>query len=308
VKRTAFVAALAALPSVARGQTSAPVVRIAATIADNYAEAYYARELGLYAKAGLNVEVLTLASGAAIAAAVAGGAVDVGIATPVSLASAATRGIPFVYIVGAAITNVRVPSGLVCVQSASPIRGPKDLEGKTIGVPSLGSSGDLALRLWLVQGGADLATVHIVETSFAAMGPAIERGRLDAAEISEPALTGALSANNVRSIGDPFLAFGPEILVAGWFATSGFVQKNPERSRKVAGVLADAGRWANAHHDESAEILARLSGIDIAVIHKIARPIFVDELRPAQIQSQLDAALKFGLLNRAVAASEIIAR
>jgi NitT/TauT family transport system substrate-binding protein len=310
LRRAAFLAAsaaLAATPRLTRAQT-APAVRIGATLADNYAEAYFANELGLFAKAGLTVDVQTLASGAAIASAVAGGAIDIGIATPVSLAGAVSRGVPFVYVCAAAITNERVPSGLVCVPRTSPLRGPKDLAGKTVGVPSLGSSGDLALRLWLFQAGVDPAKARIVETPFGTMGPGVESGRFDAAEISEPALTAALGANNLRSVGDPFLSFGPEMLVAGWFATTAFVQKNAELVRRVAAVLIEAGRWSNAHHDESAVILARLTGIDVAVIRRMARSIFVDELRVGQIQSQLDAALKFGFITRAVGAAELIAR
>jgi len=291
-----------------RAQTSGPVIRIAATPFDNYAQAYYAQELGLFAKAGLNVEVQSLASGAAIASAVAGGAVDVGVATPVSLANAVSRGVPFTIIAAGALTNVRVPSGLVCVQASSSIRGPKDFEGKTIAIPALGTAGDLAIRAWLAQAGVDPAKVRIIEAPFTSMGPGVERGTYDGAEISEPVLSSALVQNNLRSVGDPFLAISREMLISGWFANSAFVQKNPDVVKKLAAALYEAGRWGNTHHDESALMLAKLTKIDVAVIRGMTRSIYVDALRASDLQGQLDVAFKFGFLNRPVAASELIGR
>jgi NitT/TauT family transport system substrate-binding protein len=294
-------------PLSALAQT-APLVRIATSPAESYAQAFFAQDTGLFQKAGLNVEVQLLSTGSAVSAGVAGGAVDVGVATTVNLANAIVRGIPFVLIAPAIITTAKVPGGLLCVAKSSPIRTAKDLEGKIIAVPALKQLADLAARVWLAKGGADVSRVQIVETAFSDMGPGIERGTYAAAIISEPALTNAMSRNNLRSLADPYQAIAPEYMVAGWFTTAQFAQKNPEIVRKVAAALTEAGRWANTHHTETAAIVARITKVDLETIRNGIRPIYGEEIRPAEIQPQLDAALKFGFLSRAVNASELIGR
>jgi NitT/TauT family transport system substrate-binding protein len=79
--------ALVAAPATAQALQN---LRVAATPNDTYAEAYYALDTGFFRRAGLNVELTTLNNGAAVSSAVASGAIDVGVSTPVQLANAIT--------------------------------------------------------------------------------------------------------------------------------------------------------------------------------------------------------------------------
>jgi len=59
---------------------SAPVkVRIGSVAADTYAEGFYALDLGFFDKAGLSVDITPFSNGAAMAAAAAGGSIDIGV-------------------------------------------------------------------------------------------------------------------------------------------------------------------------------------------------------------------------------------
>jgi NitT/TauT family transport system substrate-binding protein len=305
-----FLALLTAwgAPQAGSAQSTAPLVRIASSAAETYAQAFYALELGLYQKAGLNVEVQTLSTGAAVSSAVAGGAVDIGVATTVNLANAIVRGVPFVMIAPAAMTTVKNPTGLICVAKSSTIRTAKDFDGQTIAVPALKQTADLAVRAWLAQGGVDPAKVRIIEAPFAEMGPALERGTYGAATLSEPALNRALKLGNVRCIADPFQAIAPEFMFAAWFTTKEFAQKNPDAVRRIAGILAEAGKWANSHHFESAAVVAKVTKIDVETIRAEVRPLYAEDIRLAEIQPQLDAGYKFGFLTRPVNASELLGR
>ena len=295
------------VPRRARSQT-APVIRIGTSPAEAYAQPLYAQDAGIFQKAGLNVDIQVLANGAAVSAGVAGGALDFGISTIVSLANAVTRGVPFLMIAPAAMTTAKAPAGLLCVAKSSSYRTAKDLEGKVIAVPALKQVVDLAVRVWLAKGGADPAKAQIVETAFADMGPGVERGTYAAAAISEPSLTNAMKNNNLRVIGDAYGAIGPEYTIAGWITTTGYQQKNPEIVRKVAAALLEAARWANTHHNESAAIVARVTKVDLDTIRNEVRPVYEEQLSMAEIQPQLDAAVKYGFLTRAVNASELVGR
>jgi NitT/TauT family transport system substrate-binding protein len=296
-----------ALPREAASQ-AAPAIRIGTSPAEAYAQPFYAQDAGFFQRAGLNVDVQLLANGATVSAAVAGGALDFGVSTIVSLANAITRGVPFVMIAPAAMTTAKAPSGLLCVAKSSPYHSAKDLEGKTIAVPALKQVVDLAVRVWMTKGGADPAKAQIVESSFADMGPGIERGTFAGAVISEPSLTFALNHNDLRVLGDVYSSVAPDYVISGWITTTGYRDKNPEVVRKVSAALLDAGRWANTHHNESAAIVSRVTKVDVETIRNEIRPIYEEQLSVAAIQPQLDAALKFGFLTRAVNATELVGR
>lgn len=304
----ALVAAVGGNPGATSAQPAPPLVRIATSAAETYAQAFYAQDLGLYQKAGLNVEVQALATGAAVSQAVAGGAVDVGVATTINLANAITRGVPFVAIAPSAMTTPKNPTGLLCVAKSSAYKMAKDFEGQTIAVPALKQTADLAVRVWITKGGADLAKVHIIEGPFAEMGPSLERGTYAGATISEPALSNALKSGRVRCIADVFGAIAPSYMFAAWFTTKEFAEKNPELVRKVAAALTEAGKWANAHHFESAAIVSKVNKVDVDTIRGGVRPLYAEEIRTSEIQPQLDAGLKFGFLTRPVTANELLER
>jgi NitT/TauT family transport system substrate-binding protein len=304
---SAAAAAVAGASLAARGQ-AAPLVRFATSPTEGYAQAFFAQDAGLFAKAGVNADVQIVSTGAAISAAVAGGTVDVGVATIVNLANAVTRGIPFVLIAPAVLATPKVPPGLLCVATASPIRNAKDFEGKIIAVPALRQVADLAVRVWLSKGGADPAKVQIVEAPFPEMGAGVERGTYAGAAISEPALSAALNRNVVRSLADPYAAIAPEYAIAGWFTTAAYLQKYPDAVRRAAAALMESGRWANTHRSETAAIVARITKTDAEAIRNAPRPLFGEDMKLAEIQPQLDAAFKFGFLSRAVSASELAGR
>lgn len=295
----------ALLPSALRAQATLPI-RVGATPNDTYAEAYYALDRGFFTKVGLAAEVTTLMNGAAVAAAVASGSLDVGVSGPVQTAQAYTRGIPFTIVAAGALSTAKSAAGLLCVAKASPIQSAQDLIGKAVAVNALRTTGDLSLHVWLAKSGVDATTVHVVEVPIAEMGAAIEQGRIAAAVISEPALSIALRANNLRILSDISAAMAPQYLVSEWFTTTTFVQANPETIRRFVSAIYATARWANAHQDESALILAKVTKMDVALIREGMRAPYADALRASDIQPQLDFAAKYGYLARPVETDEIV--
>lgn len=248
------------------------------------------------------------ANGPIVASAVASGTLDVGIGSAITIANGAERGIPFVIIAPATLQTSKSPTGLMCTAKSSTIRGPKDLEGKTIAVSGLRQAGDLAVRVWLTKAGVDLGKVQIVETSFAEMGPGLERGTYAAANMSNPTLSRALKLDVIRCFADPYAAIAPTYMMGVWYTTRDFAQKNPDLVRKLAAVMLETGHWANTHPDETAVIVSRITKIDADTIRNETRPIFAESMTPADLQPQLDAAYKFGLLPHTMSASELLLR
>ena len=310
IRRRTFIASAAAslaVPLAARpARAQAVAVRMATSPAESYAEPFYAKEAGIFAKNGIDAQIQLLGTGAAVSAALAGGSIDVGIGTIVSIASAIERGVPFVMIAPAQLTTPAAPTALLCVEKNSTIQTPKDFEGKTVAVPALKQIVDLVMLAWMEKGGADPNKVQLIEVHFSDMGPGLDRGTFAGAIIADPSLTYALAKNNIRALANPFLALAPEFTGAGWITTKSYQQKNGETVRRVADSLLEAAHWANTHHPESAEIVSKITKVPVTAIEHEKRTIYCESMKNANLQVQLDAALKYGYINRPITEAQLL--
>ena len=291
----------------ASAQAPAPLnVRVAATANDTYASAYFAQDMGFFTRAGLNVDLETMNNGAAIAAALSAGSMDIGVATPIILANASLHGLPVVIVAAGAISLTGTTSVALCVAANSPLKMPKDFEGKTIAVNALHTGTEVNLEAWMRQGGSDISKVKLVEITFSAMGQALESARIDGAVMTEPAMTVAIGSNNVKILADLDKVVAPVYVNSCWFAMHDFAQKNPELVRRFQSAIYAAQKWANGHHAESAAILAKYSKMDLDLVRRMNRSTFAEGLRVADIQTFLDFGAKYGLIARPVSAAGLV--
>lgn len=308
--RGAFLAsssvALAALAATrASAQSSAPI-RIGSTTNDSYAEPFYAREQGLFEKAGLNVEVFPFPNGGAVTAAVAGNAVDVGITNPISLANAVEHGLPFLFFAAAGMYN---PDEVVlCVAADSPIKSAQELEGKTLATTALRGSNSLEISAWIDHMGGDSTKVQFVEMPMITMAAAIARGAVAAGEIAEPALSIAKNAGTVRVIGHPLDVYGRGFMVGGWFSRTDYLAANAATVRRLIAVIYETARWANSHRNESAAILAKYSKIDLTLARSMNRAVYATSFGPQMFQSYLDLGYKYKYIGRHFDGATLVAK
>ena len=300
-------ASVALGPQRLRAATEAPTtLRIGQVPSDVYGEALYAQELGSFSRAGFAASLSDFNNGSAMAAALAGGAIDVGITDPLSIANAALHSIPFVFIAGAAVYRSAVATTRLCVAKGSSLQRAVDLEGRSVAVIALGSVMSTAVKAWLTQNGADVAKVRIVEMPFPQMAGALSRGAVDAVTLGEPLFTAA--SPDVRVLATPYDAIGNEFAISGWFSTREWVTNNAAAAHRFASVIYDTARWANAHQDLSAPMLAKWTNLDLDRIRTMTRAVFATSLEPARIQPVLDAALRFKEIAAPVRASTLVAR
>lgn len=307
-RRIALLAGAAALaaPQAVRAQANA-VVRVGDAIGDPYAQGFYAVDQGFFEKNGLNVELQNLPGGTPISQGVITGSLDVGIMTPLAIASAVTHGVPIAIVAPGGVNNAKAPSGALIVAAASPLRTASDFVGKTIGVASLKTVHELMIRSWFGNNKLDPNGVKLVEMSFGEMGAAIERGTVDGAEEVDPLTSALVKAGKVKIVDGPNAAI-PEFLGAAWFARVDYAKAHPDVIRRFAAAMAQTSRWANGHRAESGAILAKAGKMDPEVVRGMTRCSYAETVNPAQIQPLLDAATKYGILSRAVASSELIYR
>jgi NitT/TauT family transport system substrate-binding protein len=280
-------------------------IHVYAVPIDLYAQAYYAADRGFFKAAGLDAQVTTMANGGVTVTALAGGSADIAVSNPVQIATAVSKGVPLTVIAGAGMYTTGAPSTAICVPNASPLHTAKDLEGKTISVAALNDQSTIALKEWLTKNGADYKKVKMIELGYPEMIAALAAGRIDAAMLGEPWQTTARKSGD-RLYAKPFDAIAPEFNIGVWTTTRSWAQAHPELVKRFASAIYAAAKWANAHHDESAMILAKYSKADPKVIGGMIRVVHSTDLEASHIQPPLDAAFQFQQLDKHMSASDLI--
>lgn len=281
-------------------------LRIGALLLDNTAEVFYARELGMFKRAGLDVDITTFPSGGAAASALVGGAVDISIGDVLTVAEAHSRGVPLSYLAPATVYTKAFPAYELLVAAASPIRVARDFNGKTVAVNALKNILQVPTQAWIDNNGGDAKSVKFIEVPFPTMSAAILDGRVDAASISEPFITNALNSGKFRTISVAEKNVAPEFMFSGWTTTADYATKHPDAIKKFVAVMLESGRWGNANRPQSAQILVGVNKMPPEVAAKMERSYYGEKLSPALLQPVIDAAAKYGAITKGFPATEII--
>ena len=311
MNRAAFAlrfAATAAAALTARAAGAQPVTTLSVGIGQtqDIASILYAANSGSFSRAGLNVELVTLTNGAAISAAVAGGSLQLGMSSLQGLISGHVHGIPFVLIAPEAMYPPEVPYGYLFVRKDAPFATARDLNGKIFASPALKDLDWLVNATWMEKNGADFKTVRSLELPNPSLLPALVDGRIDAYTVGEPWSTLAQDSGKVRIFSRSFEAISPRFLMTGWFGTADYIAQNHDFVDRFVRVMRDAAVYANTHKADTIPLVAARLKLEPSVIARTMNLVNGEYLEPATIQPLVDAAAKYGLIDKAFSAGDII--
>ena len=262
----------------------------------------YARESGAFARAGLNVNLQPFRKAFGPLDAMRAGKLDIGFSDIISAVGAIERGEPVVILAPAAIYDARAPITVLLGPKNRHIHSGKDLNGKTLGVPAPHDLGELATRYWIDRHGGDNRTVHYTHAIvFTEIGTALNDGRLDAAEMSEPIKTEI--APRTSFVANTFDDIAPQFVIGVFVARTAWVKAHPAEAKRFTRAMTEAARWANAHHAQTAQILARRYHIPPAVVVKMVRARYPEDLTAKLVQPVIDVGARYGAFARVDAAT-----
>jgi ABC-type nitrate/sulfonate/bicarbonate transport system substrate-binding protein len=288
-----------------RAAAAADAIRIIGLPIDTGLEVQYAQAAGIVDQSGLGLHVENMYAGAAVQAAIAGGAADIGLTNVSSLATAREKGLPLVMVAPAGLYTSKEPSSVLMVARDSTLRTARDLNGKIIAVNGLKSISQLGPEIWIDKNGGDSTTVHFIDMPFAEMPQALATHRIDAALVAEPQATTA--KKDARVFASVYDAIGPRFLITAWFSTAAWVSANPDLARKFAMMIYRTAAWANVHHAQTADVLIGITKLDPAIVRVMPRVVFDESPDPAALKPHLDAALKYGLITKPVTPEDLFA-
>jgi len=218
----------------------------------------------------------------------------------VSYATAIEHGVPFVAIAPGVIYDSRDPYAVIAVAINSPYKSAKDLEGKTIGEPSLGGMGEAAIAAWADLSGADWKSFKYVEIPAPETVVALQQGTIAAVVFQDPQL--AMDGDKVRVLARNYDVIAKQFLTTAWYTTTAYAAKNPDVVRRFQLAINQADAWADRNPDLARAALEKWLKMKFVKFRKG----HVTTLDPAMIQPMLDFAAKYKFLPRPMNASEMI--
>jgi NitT/TauT family transport system substrate-binding protein len=213
---------------------------------------------GIFAKHGLELEVVPQTDVAAIISGVASGQYDFGFATVVHVINAHANNIPIKAV--STVDGKQTPDepddvgNSLVAGPKSGITGPGDLGGKTLGVIGLASLNTLAAQELASREGVDVTTIKLVQLPFGQMPAALASGDVDAAVVQSPFIAEALAGGS-KVVAKPNVELFADSSV-GLFTTSDKMIKNNEKA--VSGfsqAMIESQQYAAEHVDEGQQTL-----------------------------------------------------
>ncbi len=301
---SAFALPLLPARSWAAGPTS---LRLAAAGDDDITPILYAQSSGIFKKAGLDVQLQALSSGSATASAVAGGAIDIGKSSLISLISAHARGIPFKIIAPASVYLESYPIAGLVVGKDSTIKTARDFSGKTVSASSLKDLIAVATQAWIDDNGGDSKAVKFIEIPSSAVPVALQQKKIDGATLVTPALAEAIDSGSAKLIGRSFSAIAKRFLVAGWFTNQEWIAKNPDATKRFIDAFMEASAYTDTHHDQTVDLLANYSKLSPTTIKAMVRSTVGKTVDPKDIDPLVAAAAKYKVIDKVFPGEELIA-
>lgn len=279
-------------------------VRVTTVPIDQGAQIYYAADLGIFAKHGLDADVQSLTNGSDVISAILGGAIEIGNSNVMTVAGAHARALPIQLFAEAGLYSSDAPTSYILVPVASPIKTAKDLNGKTFAVNGLRSITQISVQNWIDANGGDAKTVKFVDMPFPAMEAVLESEHVDAALLPEPVATFDLSKGRTRILAQAFDAIGHRFAIGGWVAKSDWIAANAPAVRAFNEAMRETARWGNdpKNHEQSAAMLLKYTKIAVG---KANRVLYGEHLSAADIQPEIDVAARYGLLPNPFPAAEM---
>ncbi|KQQ47581.1 sulfonate ABC transporter substrate-binding protein [Duganella sp. Leaf126] len=237
------------------------------------------------ALAGHRVKWIEFPAGPQMLEALNAGSIDFGSTGAPPPVFAQAGGVDLLY-VGA--EPAPVASEAIFVPRDSPLHSVAALKGKRVAFQK-GSGSHFLLASALDKAGLKMADIVPVYLSPSDARAAFVSGSIDAWVVWDPYFAAAQKAYQVRVLAD---YTGLPLANGYYLASRRFVQQSPQLVSTVLEQVAAAGKWANAHPQQTGASLTQLTGLPADIVTTwLARSRFgATPLTPAIVASQQHVA------------------
>lgn len=274
---------------------------------------YYGIEKGYFKEAGLDIELVRVAHGAAAVSAVAANQADIGWAAATVPIFARSNGVKVKIFMTADQEGPPDHYGTFMVASArSGVTAVNQLKGKTIAINAFGTATELAFRDRLQKAGIAWSDVKIVVVPFPQMPAALELGHADVVVTIQP-MYAAIAAN--KAIGSKLLDRGTltisatqAVTASSYFAGDEWLAKNEKAALAFGRAYLRAQKELHASRNLRIELIMKAVGMDRATAETIPEAWFETlAVRKESVAPNYDTLVRTGMMTKAFPIDEVIA-
>jgi NitT/TauT family transport system substrate-binding protein len=264
--KAAIAAVLAGLALSPQAANALDTIRVGKSvpIAWTFTPLDTAVETGIFAKHGLQAEIMSFGGDAKLQQALAAGSVDFGLGSGPGMGFAA-KGVPAKAVAAFAGSPYNIS---IVIKADSPFNDIKEMKGKKFAVTTVGSLTEWLLhRTALAQGWkyGDLVAVPLggFETNYAAFKTGQVDGIVLATETSNM-LAEKKEAKIIANMGTIAPKFHTHVI----FARDELIQKNPDLVKRFIAAWFDTVAWMKANKEKSVEISARILKLSPEIVSR----------------------------------------
>lgn len=248
------------------GATAGGLTRI--TVSTNpsaqMAPLYLGVEDGIFAKHGLEVEIVHQTDVAAIVSGIASGQYDFGFATAVHIINANLNDIPIRAVAtvdGRQSTDEGPETGNSLVAGPnSGVASAADLGGKTLAVVGLSSLNTLTASDMAAKQGVDIGSINLVQMPFGQMPAALSAGDVDAAVVQSP-FTAEAVAGGATVIGKPNVEIFPDMAIGFYNTAQSTIDSEPATVEAFSKAIIESQEHATANVEKARSTLVPQLGL-----------------------------------------------
>jgi NitT/TauT family transport system substrate-binding protein len=216
---------------------------------------HFAKEVGLFQKAGLDVEIVYIPGGSTVVQAMASGEVQFGRGSASEVVSAHMAGFPLKIL--AALINKFVYSFV----TPPSVMKPQDLKGKAVAISRFGSGSDFITRMTLKSWGLEpMKDVTILQVGNSPERLAAVVGGKVHGSILSLSQTPRAKALGLRVLAD-LSQIDAEYPQGVLYVASSLIEKRPELIRSFLGAYVEGIRQFKTNKQVAHRIIAKSSGL-----------------------------------------------
>lgn len=256
---TVLASAATGFTASAQSQAATSVTLTGVVDAQISAQQIIADKLGYFKQEGLKVNDKLIVSGPDMLPMIAGGNAPISFQTNYGDIILASTGVKLKIV--APLANIAGTQAIVGGPHLK-LRSAKDLEGKTIGIPS-GADVIIAIQNMCNALGVDIKKIHFVALEPADALSALQKGNIDAMACWEPFITKAIEGGGHFLFSGNYSDLPGHVGKVNWMSvnttlqvTEPYLQQHPLVIKKILKALLLATNFINTHRAQAVRILA----------------------------------------------------
>ena len=256
-----------ALTSGVMAQDKAIPLKVGTLKQGSLTNVWAAKQAGIFAKNGLDVELIEFRNGNEAIGAQRGGNVDLVLTIPGTAMVARERGFDLVLIVGSETSQPQAPdTGSIVVRKDSDIKTLKDLKGKTIAISGTHTQKTVAIQSLLKRNGVGPDDFKFIEMPYASQVDSLRGKQIEVVASLDPWTTLFRNSDFARILAYDYFESLPEQPIGGWYARADYATKNGEAMKRFAQSMCDVADHMAADPARARKYIADYTGLDVALV------------------------------------------